>query len=69
MEKEELLKMIQLYKMKLADVEEQSIAYQVVISKLSAEKDTLQEQVNNLQFQIHELTNVNEPLSENINPQ
>lgn len=69
MEKEELLKMIQLYKMKLADVEEQSIAYQVVISKLSAEKDALQEQVNNLQFQVHELTNVNEPLSENINPQ
>lgn len=69
MEKEELLKMIQLYKMKLADVEEQSIAYQVVISKLSTEKDALQEQVNNLQFQVQELTNINQPVSENINPQ
>ena len=56
MEREELLKMIQLYKTKLADIEEQAIMYQVIISKQAEEKDAMQQMINNLEMQVKELT-------------
>lgn len=55
MEREELLKMIQLYKTKLADIEEQAIMYQVIISKQAEEKDVMQQMINNLETQVKEL--------------
>lgn len=55
MEREELLKMIQLYKTKLADIEEQAIMYQVIISKQAEEKDAMQQMINNLEIQVKEL--------------
>lgn len=55
MEREELLKMIQLYKTKLADIEEQAIMYQVIISKQVEEKDAMQQMINNLEIQVKEL--------------
>ncbi len=55
MEIEELLKMIQLYKTKLADIEEQAIMYQVIISKQAEEKDAMQQMINNLEIQVKEL--------------
>lgn len=55
MEREELLKMIQLYKTKLADIEEQAIMYQVIISKQVEEKDAMQQMISNLEMQVKEL--------------
>ena len=55
MEREELLNMIQLYKTKLADIEEQAIMYQVIISKQAEEKDAMQQMINNLEIQVKEL--------------
>lgn len=55
MEKEELLKMLKLYKTKLADIEEQAIMFQVIISKQAEEKDVMQQMINNLEIQVKEL--------------
>lgn len=56
MEKEELLKMLKIYKTKLADMEEQAIMFQVIISKQTEEKDIMQQMINNLETQVRELT-------------
>lgn len=55
MEKEELLKMLKLYKTKLADIEEQAIMFQAIISKQAEEKDVMQQMINNLEIQVKEL--------------
>lgn len=54
MEREQLLKMVQIYKTKLADATEQNIIYQVVISAQVAEKDALEQTINNLEAQLAE---------------
>lgn len=65
MEREELLKMIQIYKTKLADMQEQAIMYQVIISKQTEEKDVMRQTIDNLETQIKELTGAqNEPVEE-----
>lgn len=65
MEKEELLKMLKIYKTKLADMEEQAIMFQVIISKQTEEKDIMQQMINNLETQVKELTGAqNAPVEE-----
>lgn len=65
MEKEELLKMLKIYKTKLADMEEQAIIFQVIISKQTEEKDAMQQMINNLETQVRELTgSQNTPVEE-----
>lgn len=55
MEKDELTKMLQLYKARLADTEEQCMIFQVMISKLINEKDTLTNEIQLLNNQLEEL--------------
>lgn len=56
MENKDLMKMLQIYKTKLADAEEKVIALQVVVSNDIAEKEELQQTISNLENQINELT-------------
>lgn len=49
MEREDLLKMVQLYKTKLADMEEQNLIYQVIISNQAKEKEILSNKIDTLE--------------------
>lgn len=58
MEKEELLQMLQMYKTKLANVEEQNMVYQVIIKKQTKEKADMSNTINVLQENLRVLTMV-----------
>lgn len=54
MENNDLMKMLQIYKTKLADSEEKVIAMQVMISNNIREKEELEKTIDNLERQINE---------------